>query len=235
MANVTVSIGPMEGLYTYDDTKLYSDGVPMYGMKIDQAPTDPSHVARKQEIDTLDGLLNNESFIVVSLSGDLTNERVFAVANGIKKTDGGANGNFTVEIDATAKPTMAGSTNTDHVDVDADSKALRLGADQDATLLYDGTDLLINPKAVGSGKMTVQGVVNTTESYQVDGTKVVGNQEAAITPLTDNTTGTSTTQLVDVTTAALADPAKINDNFASLLAKLEAYATVLRNHGLLAT
>jgi hypothetical protein len=144
---------------------------------------------------------------------------------------------------------MAGSTNTDHVDVDADSKALRLGADQDATVLYDGTDLLINPKAVGTGKMTVSGVVNTTESYQVDGTKVIGNQEAAIASLTDSTGGTANntvqalTDPVDspLTADALRDDLVANlipelrNNYADLTAKINTILTALRNHGLIAT
>ena len=39
-----------------------------------------------------------------------------------------------------------------------DSKALKLGAGLDATLMYDGTNLLVNPKAVGTGYLNVQGV-----------------------------------------------------------------------------
>lgn len=41
--------------------------------------------------------------------------------------------------------------------IDQDSKALKLGADQDATILYDGTNLVMNPKAVGSGVVAISG------------------------------------------------------------------------------
>lgn len=77
--------------------------------------------------------------------------------------------------------------------------------------------------------------INATGEFRVDGTKVVGNQESAITSLTDSTGGTANDTLVDVATLGLADPAKINDNFADVTAKVNAIFTALRNHGLIAT
>ena len=41
-----------------------------------------------------------------------------------------------------------------------DSNALQFGTAQDATILYDGTNLVINPKAVGTGYLGVSGNVN---------------------------------------------------------------------------
>lgn len=77
--------------------------------------------------------------------------------------------------------------------------------------------------------------VNATGEFRVDGTKVIGNQESAITSLTDSTGGSANNTLEDVTTLGLADPAKVNNNFADLAAKVNAIFTVLRNHGLIAT
>lgn len=234
MALRSVDIGAVQDAFQFDDADTWSDGVAM-GLRVPIVPSNAQHVVRKEDLGSAIDPLADESYLVVSSTGDLSAERVFAVSNGLKKTDGGANSNFTVEIDATSKPTMAGSTNTDHVDIDADNKALRLGADQDATILYDGTDLQVDPAAVGSGKMTVAANVNTTGSYEVDGTQVVTNQQSAITDSTDNTTGTPASSLVDVTTAGLADPTKVNDNFATLLALVVQYGDALRAHGLIAT
>lgn len=41
--------------------------------------------------------------------------------------------------------------------IDQDSKAIKFGADQDATILYDGTNLVVDPKAVGSGYLDLTG------------------------------------------------------------------------------
>lgn len=77
--------------------------------------------------------------------------------------------------------------------------------------------------------------INATGVYKVDGTQVVTNQQSAITSLTDSTGGTANDTLIDVATAAIADPAKINDNFADVAAKVDAILAALRTHGLIAT
>lgn len=236
MAIRTLDLGPIQRFLQFDDADLYDDG-DGYGLRIDMAPTADNHVVRKQDLaDAVVNPLVDEPVLMAATTGsDFPNKRTIAVANGIKKTDAGAGSTLTVEIDATAKPNMGGSTNSDHVDIDADNKALRLGADQDATILYDGTDLIVDPQAVGSGKMTVDAPVNTTAHYQVDGVQVVGDQQPAVTDSTDNTTGTPAADLVDVTTLTVADPVKVNDNFATLLALVVQYGDALRAHGLIDT
>lgn len=75
-----------------------------------------------------------------------------------------------------------------------------------------------------------------TGGYLVDGTKVIGVQEAAIVSFTDNTTGTGTDTLAvtgDTSTSDQSTP--INNNFASLSDKVEEILDVLRSHGLTAT
>lgn len=47
--------------------------------------------------------------------------------------------------------------------IDQDSKAIKFGADQDATILYDGTNLVIDPKAVGSGVVSVSGEAHASK------------------------------------------------------------------------
>ena len=50
-----------------------------------------------------------------------------------------------------------------------DSEALKLGTGADATLLYDGTNLLLNPKAVGTGYFNVQGKILVDTEVEIDG------------------------------------------------------------------
>ena len=56
-----------------------------------------------------------------------------------------------------------------HVQIPFDSKKLLLGIGQDASIYYDGTNMVINPKEVGSGVLEVQGTMSGT-SLQVTGT-----------------------------------------------------------------
>ena len=60
------------------------------------------------------------------------------------------------------------------------------------------------------------------------GKALIGSQAAAITSLTDSTTGTAGDTLNDTT-------ASVKDDLASLAAKVNAILVVLRNHGLIAS
>lgn len=71
-------------------------------------------------------------------------------------------------------------------------------------------------------------VLNTTNIPQ-------GTQQAAIPNLTDSTTGADGATLVDVTTLGLADPAKINDNFATVNGDLAAIKAALRAFQIIAS
>jgi hypothetical protein len=62
-----------------------------------------------------------------------------------------------------------------------------------------------------------------------------GTQQAVIANLTDSTGGSDGSELVDVTTLAIADPAKINNNFATMNADLNAIKAALRNFQIIAT
>lgn len=74
-----------------------------------------------------------------------------------------------------------------------------------------------------------------TRPLQLDGGVLTqAAQAAAEAGLTDSTGGTANDTLVDVATAAIADPAKINDNFADVSVKINKCLTVLRDLGLIA-
>lgn len=86
--------------------------------------------------------------------------------------------------------------------------------------------------------LTSQSNINVnTASYAVDGTPVVGSQEAAIASLTNNQTATTTDgaleTIPDTTTNDAS--AEIERNITELNAKLDSILTALRNHGLIAT
>lgn len=51
----------------------------------------------------------NPSYLVLGTTASLNNERVLVTSTGIKSTDGGANGNFTVTIDDSVVATLTGS------------------------------------------------------------------------------------------------------------------------------
>jgi hypothetical protein len=257
------SVGP----FLYDDTQFYPNtSIPIRGIRTNDDATPGAILFGLSQTDVggagtsvvLKGTIACVSAEVDALVGGLSAVAGSYVALSSGKSGAGSflplvfftGGVERLRIAADGTITFSGAiATTEHVDIDADSKALRLGADQDATILYDGTDLQINPKAVGTGKMTVAGVVNTTESYQVDGTKVVGNQESAIPSLTDNSGGTA-----NDTVQALTDPVdtpltadilrddlvanlipELRNNYADIAAKINTILTTLRNHGLIAT
>lgn len=74
----------------------------------------------------------------------------------------------------------------DHVKIRTDNDKLYFGTGDDATITYDGTDLVINPKAVGSG------VVNITGGLQCDSiTNDTGLAAGVYTPTLTNVTNIS--------------------------------------------
>lgn len=79
-------------------------------------------------------------------------------------------------------------------------------------------------------QVTLETYANGTRVFRADATGIglYANATVAQQQVTDNTTGVAATQLVDVTTAGLADPVKINNNFATLLTKLQTLGA-LRN------
>ncbi len=54
------------------------------------------------------------------------------------------------------------------LDIDADT-CLRIGASQDSEICYDGQDVVINPKVMGSGLVSILGSLNVSENLNVTG------------------------------------------------------------------
>jgi hypothetical protein len=63
--------------------------------------------------------------------------------------------------------------------------------------------------------------------------KAVGDQQAAVSSLTDNTGGSADGTLVDV--GLLFNQTNINNNFADVANRINAILTALKNNGLMST
>lgn len=73
------------------------------------------------------------------------------------------------------KVNKAGDTMTGDLDIDSDSAVVSFGDGQDASIGYDGSNLLINPADVGSGEARIGGAANYA-AFEADGTlKFAGN------------------------------------------------------------
>jgi hypothetical protein len=59
------------------------------------------------------------------------------------------------------------------IKIPADSKNLYFGAADDASITYDGTNMLINPKVVGTGILDIAGRLQTDGYNAVDGTSAL--------------------------------------------------------------
>lgn len=77
----------------------------------------------------------NAQYLVLSATGSLNNERVFSAGTGLKSTDGGAGGNYTLEINDSVVATVSGTTFTGDVKFNS-------GLSGSLTTLTDGSAYL---------------------------------------------------------------------------------------------
>lgn len=76
------------------------------------------------------------TYLVLSTTGSLTNERAFVASTGLNATDGGPNGNYTLSINDTVVATVSGTTFTGVVRFNS-------GLSGSLTSLADGTSYLV--------------------------------------------------------------------------------------------
>lgn len=148
--------------------------------------------------------------------------------------DSAGNDQLTVSNDGAVVINEEGNDADFRVESDGDANALYVDASAN-TVQVGAATTADSAKFYVAGKISASGDINTNGVLKVDDTQVVGNQQAAIADLTDNTTGTPAAELVDVTILTAADPAKVNDNFASVLADLADIKAAMRTHGLIDT
>ncbi len=72
--------------------------------------------------------------------------------------------------------------NDGYMDLPNDNEAIRFGAGQDASIAYDGTNLVINPKLVGTGFLSILGDISLL------------NEDIILSATTGTKMGTATTQ-----------------------------------------
>jgi hypothetical protein len=70
-----------------------------------------------------------------------------------------------------------------------DSKAMKFGAGVDASIMYDGANLVVNPKVVGSGFVSVLGKIEALVSGAGVGLKVYGTSTGYVQLVAGNTVG----------------------------------------------
>jgi hypothetical protein len=73
-----------------------------------------------------------------------------------------------------------------NVKLTADNRKLILGAGDDASIYYDGTNFIINPKVVGSGILDVAGVVQTDGYNSADGSAGITVTDTIVTDIRMN-------------------------------------------------
>lgn len=76
---------------------------------------------------------------------------------------------------------------TGEVHIDADNIPISLGEGQDTDIYYNGTDLIINPKVVGSGMLDILGNVTIERDLNVVGDTTIGG-EITVNKITATTT-----------------------------------------------
>lgn len=112
MAERSVSIGSQEDLFLYDDTDTYSDGVSHVGMRarqlfIEIAPSANENVLRLQDVGPGGAVAPADAtYLVISLTGDLSAERQIVISTGLAFVDAGANGNYTISVDFKDEDTL---------------------------------------------------------------------------------------------------------------------------------
>jgi len=97
LAEKSVSIGPLTNWLTYDDADFNQAATFPDKIKAQGAPTDSDDVLRLTEVGGGGPVAPEDAtYLVVSLDGDLSQERVLTAGTGISIVDGGANGAVTI-------------------------------------------------------------------------------------------------------------------------------------------
>ena len=113
----------------------------------------------------------NATYLVLSATGSLSSERVFAAGTGIVTTDGGAGGSYTVAINDSIVATVSGSTFTGATKHTA-------GLSGSLTKLVDGTSYIvagenINISSASNGSITISALVGGGSGGDANATYLV--------------------------------------------------------------
>jgi hypothetical protein len=95
----------------------------------------------------------NATYVVMSTTGSLTNERVLTAGTGLIKIDGGAGSNVTLSINDSTVATLSGSTFTGAVNFNAGLSGSLTRLTNDTSYLVAGDNITIN--SASNGQVTI--------------------------------------------------------------------------------
>ena len=129
--------------------------------QVDTKAIDATNTIQQVLLTTGDTTLFNLDLEYELLGGTLNNKFMLRIQGDSIKTGGTFTNDWGIKIedhssDATNQYGLALSSD------DVDWGAIWFGAGQDAKIYYDGTDMVINPKEVGTGSLNVLGDITTT-------------------------------------------------------------------------
>ena len=104
---------------------------------------------------TANNMSGNRPSSMISMSSTHQNFNGTLFRGALTGTGGTINGEFLIFEDSTGE--IVNWQPTGNLQFLADNIGISLGVDSDATILYDGTDLIIDPDVVGSGKVQING------------------------------------------------------------------------------
>ena len=107
MAQRTLNLGSLTGFHIFDDStglvSVETDGA----IRTSNTPVNTEDVMRLNDVGGGGAIAPSDAdYVVLSLDGDLSNERVLAVGDGLGLTDGGANGNVTIDAEDAKRYTL---------------------------------------------------------------------------------------------------------------------------------
>jgi hypothetical protein len=150
------------------------------------------------------------SFLVLSATASLSNERVFTVGTGLSGSDGGANGNYTLSINNAVVATVSGTTFTGPVSAQGGLTGSLQVITDGVPYIVAGPNITINTSSVGQISITGSSAGATGEvsaSYLVlSVTSSLANERAFAvgTGLTSSDGGAGGTYTVSVLNSVVA-------------------------------
>lgn len=208
----------------YADTKVADTGDTMTGALVIDGSADAIQLR-------VQGHSTQTSFLLV-LEDSAGNDQVTVSNDGaVVINEEGNDADFRVESD--------GDANALYVDASANTVQVGAATTSDSAKFYVAGKISLSGELEANGDFNHDGsnvgfydvtpVARPAAYTQTFSTATRTHSNPTASALTDSTGGTANTTLVDVTTLGVADPVKVNDNFADLVAQVNALIVDLAN------